>query len=416
MNIKKKKNVIIAMSLVATLAASVPIYASTVQDKINSAQQNNDTAEHNLVSTQERLDALEAQKGNSENYLVTLSNQLDELKTSLTELESLYDEKEAEIAQVSTELEAAKEDESEQYEAMKLRIQYLYEESSSAGLLEALFTTDGFTDFLNRADAFSELTKYDREMLQKYSDTIADIEEKEATLEQERQEIEELREARESQQDQIEAVYEAAYNELMQIETSIQSSEVEKAELIAQIESQEEEINSLLAQKYAEEAAAQTAAAEAEKAAQEQAAAQASQASAQAATQASAGTQETYSEPQAESSATQDSTASQSESSAESTGNLTYLGNFKLTAYCACEKCCGKWAASAGITASGAQCEEGVTVAMGGVPFGTQLSINGHVYTVQDRGTSYGHVDVYFSSHSAALAFGLQYADVYQVG
>ena len=52
---------------------------------------------------------------------------------------------------------------------------------------------------------------------------------------------------------------------------------------------------------------------------------------------------------------------------------------------------------------------------MGGVPFGTQLLINGVVYTVEDRGTPYGHVDIFFDSHSEALNFGLQYADVYQL-
>lgn len=403
MNIRRKQHIVTAMLTAAVLLLSVPIYAATTQDKLDSAQQENNAAEFDLISTQDRLDALEAQKGNSENYLATLSDQLDELKRGLTELEDMYNEKEAEIEQVTAELETAKGNESEQYEAMKIRIQYLYEESSSAGLLEALFTTDGFSDFLNRADAFSELTKYDREMLQEYSNTITDIEEKEAKLEQEREEIENLREMRKEQQDQIEVVYEAAYNELMQIESSIQSSESEKAALLAQIESQENEINQLLAQKYAEEAAAQAAAAQAE-------AAQATTTAVTTQTQ-TVNTEVTSSEP-----STQDSATTQSESSTESTGNLTYLGNFKLTAYCSCEKCCGKWAANAGVTASGAQCVEGVTVAMAGVPFGTQLSINGHVYTVQDRGTAYGHVDIYFSSHSAALAFGLQYADVYQVG
>ena len=52
---------------------------------------------------------------------------------------------------------------------------------------------------------------------------------------------------------------------------------------------------------------------------------------------------------------------------------------------------------------------------MGGVPFGTKLMINGQIYTVEDRGTAYGHVDVFFGSHSEAIAFGVQYADVYQV-
>ena len=53
---------------------------------------------------------------------------------------------------------------------------------------------------------------------------------------------------------------------------------------------------------------------------------------------------------------------------------------------------------------------------MAGVPFGTKLLINGTVYTVEDLGTPYGHVDIYCGSHSEALSFGLQSADVYQVG
>lgn len=89
------------------------------------------------------------------------------------------------------------------------------------------------------------------------------------------------------------------------------------------------------------------------------------------------------------------------------------LGRFKLTAYCACSKCCGKWAG--GETASGTTPTQGRTVAMAGVPFGTKLRINDHIYTVEDRGTRYGHVDIFFNNHSEALQFGMQYADVYEV-
>ncbi|MBP3902448.1 MAG: SH3 domain-containing protein [Blautia sp.] len=92
--------------------------------------------------------------------------------------------------------------------------------------------------------------------------------------------------------------------------------------------------------------------------------------------------------------------------------NGTYLGNFKLTAYCPCAQCCGT---AGNATASGVYPTSGHTVAMGGIPFGTQLLINGQVYTVEDRGTPYGHVDIFFDSHSEALAFGVQYADVYQL-
>ena len=90
-----------------------------------------------------------------------------------------------------------------------------------------------------------------------------------------------------------------------------------------------------------------------------------------------------------------------------------YLGEFLLTAYCKCSKCCGEWSSSP--TASGAWPQEGKTVAMGGVPFGTKLLINGKVYTVEDRGTPYGHVDIYFNSHSECNQFGKKYTDVYRI-
>lgn len=88
------------------------------------------------------------------------------------------------------------------------------------------------------------------------------------------------------------------------------------------------------------------------------------------------------------------------------------LGRYKLTAYCGCALCCGK---STGRTASGAYARPNHTVAApGNFAFGTKLKINGIVYTVEDRGGAIkgNKIDIYFSSHSAALAFGTKYANV----
>lgn len=89
-----------------------------------------------------------------------------------------------------------------------------------------------------------------------------------------------------------------------------------------------------------------------------------------------------------------------------------YLGNFKLTAYCNCAVCCGRWAG--GLTASGKMPVQGRTIATGVLPFGTKLNIGGKIYTVEDRGTPYGHIDIYMERHADAEEFGVRYADVYQ--
>jgi 3D (Asp-Asp-Asp) domain-containing protein len=97
--------------------------------------------------------------------------------------------------------------------------------------------------------------------------------------------------------------------------------------------------------------------------------------------------------------------------------NLINLGEFRLTAYCNCKICCGKWAG--GATASGAMPVANHTIAVDTdiIPFGTKVIINGITYVAEDTGSAiYGkRIDIYFDTHQEALNFGIQYADVYVV-
>lgn len=102
------------------------------------------------------------------------------------------------------------------------------------------------------------------------------------------------------------------------------------------------------------------------------------------------------------------------------------LGKCRLTAYCSCRECCGKYAENRPkdengneivITSSGARAKQGVTVAVdkSQIPFGTVLIINGKEYIAQDEGYGVGNncIDIYFNDHDEATRFGIQYADVY---
>lgn len=85
---------------------------------------------------------------------------------------------------------------------------------------------------------------------------------------------------------------------------------------------------------------------------------------------------------------------------------------YKITAYCACAKCCGK---ATGRTASGTRATAGRTIAAPrGFSFGTKLSINGKTYVVEDRGGAIkgNRIDIFVSSHSAALRWGVKYLPV----
>ena len=93
------------------------------------------------------------------------------------------------------------------------------------------------------------------------------------------------------------------------------------------------------------------------------------------------------------------------------------LGQFKLTAYCPCSKCCGNWAG--GITSTGVMAKANRTIAVDPsvIPYGSKVMINGEIYVAEDCGGAIkgNRIDVYHDTHSEALDFGVQYAEVYLV-
>ena len=94
----------------------------------------------------------------------------------------------------------------------------------------------------------------------------------------------------------------------------------------------------------------------------------------------------------------------------------TYLGQFKLTAYCGCSRCNGRWGA---IDRYGNPLELGVVaVDPKVIPLGSRIRIGDRTYTARDTGGKWvqgEHIDIYMESHAKAAAFGLQWGDVYLI-
>lgn len=107
---------------------------------------------------------------------------------------------------------------------------------------------------------------------------------------------------------------------------------------------------------------------------------------------------------------------------------LVSLGDFRLTAYCSCQKCCGYWATVRPVDengkeivfgSSGEVLTDGVSVAVDTnvIPYGSELLINGTKYIAHDTGSGINGncIDVYHDDHQKAVEFGLQYAEVFLV-
>ncbi len=97
------------------------------------------------------------------------------------------------------------------------------------------------------------------------------------------------------------------------------------------------------------------------------------------------------------------------------------LGEFRMTAYCPCEECCGKWADNRpdGVVygAIGEELKEGYSIAVDPdiIPYRSKVVIDGQVYKAQDCGGAIkgNRIDVYFEDHNDALEFGVQHKEVF---
>lgn len=99
--------------------------------------------------------------------------------------------------------------------------------------------------------------------------------------------------------------------------------------------------------------------------------------------------------------------------------DMKHLGNFKLTFYCPCRKCSGKWGHS---TSSGAYATEGITVAVDPrvISEGTRLYIEGWgEFIAEDVGGGVRgqHIDIFMENHSKCIddAHGIKHAEVYLI-
>ena len=400
---RNKKLIPVLLAGILTLTTGTGVYAADIDEQIADMQSQKAQAQAGLAQAQGNISSLESKRQELESYLAQLNSQYEELTDSVSQLSIQAAQKEDELQNMKLELAKAQQQSQQQYEAMKKRIVYMYENGGTT-MLELLLSSSDLTQFMNRAENISQLSKYDRDMLKKYEDLQASIQKQEENLEKEAASVNQLLAESASKKQEVQALVSSTNDSIASYISQISASQAEAAALSAQISSAENSIYSLTQQAAAQQAAAQQEGTQQEEAQQEETQQTENQ-------QSQSQEEDTYTE--SSSSGSGDSYNDESGSVESSgSGQGTYLGNFTLTAYCNCAQCCGT---AGNLTASGTVPSAGRTVAMAGVPFGTQLLINGNVYTVEDLGTPYGHVDIFFGSHSEALSFGLQHADVYQL-
>ena len=179
--------------------------AGATRMDVDSAQSEISSLEEEKQKVENTLEELEGLKSDAAAYVTELDASLTQLEQELDDLAGQISGKEQEIAAAGEELEAAKAAEEEQYQAMKLRIRYMYERGETS-FLDLLFESESISELLNRAEYISQISSYDREKLTEYVQEKEDIAVREAALETERQELLALQESTEARQESMETL------------------------------------------------------------------------------------------------------------------------------------------------------------------------------------------------------------------
>lgn len=174
-----KKRVLAILLVVCTLI-SMPqvterVFATSATDKKEEAEDKLDDLKGDMEDIKDSQQQVQGQITDKKTQLGKILAQMDQLSAEIAETQKA-------VEQTNLELEKVKKEEQEQYAAMKLRIQYMYENSTQDSFLEAILGAKSFADLLKRVEYVAAVHAADRELTEQYKETVKQVEEKQATL------------------------------------------------------------------------------------------------------------------------------------------------------------------------------------------------------------------------------------------
>ena len=166
---------VLVFALAASLAAGA-VSVSPTDTYAKTAKQKRDEAKKNLSDTNDKIDDIKDSQADVKSDIAQASKDLKSLMSKQETLKQNIKDKQAEVEQANQELVDAQDKEEEEYKAMKLRIQYMYENSTDNSLWTAIIESDGLADMLNRIEYVSDLYQSDRQLMDQYQAAVKEVE------------------------------------------------------------------------------------------------------------------------------------------------------------------------------------------------------------------------------------------------
>lgn len=239
---KKLQGILIILSVIMLVSSlSFPSLANEI-DKAKDAKSD---LERKKQETESRLSELEKEKGDILKYIEELDKELSNLADEIDSLNGDIKKTGVSLENAKKELKAAKAVEQEQYNIMKKRIQYMYENGNTE-YIEIIMKSDTISDMLNQVEYMSKITEFDNNLLDNYKKLKQDVADKEKKLEAKVAELNALKEELTYEQGTVKKLASDKNKELAKYEASIDETQALSADYTNKLNEQEDLIEQLL--------------------------------------------------------------------------------------------------------------------------------------------------------------------------
>ena len=199
---QKKRVLSVILALTLSIGCAIPAQASSISE------------------TQKKGEELQSQKDSAEAEKAALTKQLNDLIDEMDKTTEDINTKQEEIDAKETELIQAQIDENNQYESMKKRIKYMYENGNTQ-FIEVLLESKSIGEFLNNAEYIAQISDYDRQMLKEFQQTVQDVDDQKTALETEKAELETLQTQLQDKQNEVSTLISEKADLIGDLETAI---------------------------------------------------------------------------------------------------------------------------------------------------------------------------------------------------
>lgn len=227
------------------------VYAVTESD-LQDAKDKADKLRKKQEELKKDMEKLKSEYQNTDDYLRKLDDRLVAFEKELSELNLRIGELSDEIKKAEEELKEAEAEAASQYESMKLRIQFMYEQGSES-YLELLLSAESMGDMLNKAEYISKISSYDRKMLTEYQNTVTFIADTKSKLESDYTELEDKKIDVEANKATFTALQEEKKKEMQRMSATLADMNALNGQLEGQISDADIDIKTIAEQLKREE-------------------------------------------------------------------------------------------------------------------------------------------------------------------